>query len=120
MQIADLEKALFRAQQQTGIAFTLYVGGLASGRTSAIALHRSLPDPANSVLVAVDPGERRTEIVVAAGLSDRLDDQSCRLASLSMTSRFSAGDIAAGLRDGINILADHARTPKVLHTEEPE
>jgi len=120
-QLASLEKALARATQTTGFDFTIYVGGLAEGRASAQALAMGLPNPDGSVLIAVDPQVRALEIVTGAGVVDRLDDQSCRLATLTMTSRFAIGDIAAGLRDGVLLLAEHARRfEPILHTDTPE
>lgn len=122
-QIASLEKALYRARTATGFEFSCYVGTLADGRRSAVALHAQFRDPARSVLVAVDPGGRLIEIVTGTGVTDYLDDQSCRLACLTMSSRFTIGDIAAGLRDGIVVLAEHARSSEsqeVLHMDLPE
>ncbi len=119
-QLADLEKALMRAGSQTGAHFCAYVGKLPGKRDSALAVHRELERPDTSVLVAVDPEARSVEVVTGAALRDHLDDQSCRLACLTMTSRFTIGDIAAGIRDGIIVLADHARSLRVLHTDTPD
>lgn len=122
-QIASLEKALYRAGVSTGFEFSCYVGALAEGRQSAIALHSQFRNPTRSVLVAVDPGRRLIEIVTGVGVKDYLDDQSCRLACLTMTSCFTIGDIAEGIREGVTVLAEHARTAEsqeVLHTELPE
>ena len=120
MQLAELERTLYNAQTTTGMHYSIYVGSLPGGRQSALELHRRLDSPAMGVLVAVDPEQRLMEIVTGSEAQERLDDQSCRLASLTMTSRFAIGDIAAGLRDGVNVLAEHARVPRVLHTDEPE
>lgn len=122
-QTADLEKALYRARNATNLDFTIYVGKLSAGRDSALALHRRLPGADTAVLVAVDPEERAIEIVTGRLAAEQLDDQSCRLACLSMSSRFAIGDIAAGLRDGVQVLAEHARAfevLEVLHLDEPE
>lgn len=120
MQLASLEKTLFRANSDSGLVFRIYVGALDVARASAVAIHRELGDPAVSVLIAVDPQERLLEIVTGSIAKEQLDDQSCRLAGLTMTSRFVIGDIAAGLRDGTNLLAEHARALFTLHTDEPE
>lgn len=122
-QVASLEKALYRARSSTGFEFSCYVGALANGRQTATTLHQQFRDPARSVLVAVDPGGRLIEIVTGVGVKDYLDDQACRLACLTMSSRFTIGDIAAGLRDGIIVLAEQARTSEsqeVLHSDLPE
>ena len=122
-QTAELEKALFRAYTATNFDFSIYVGKLAAGRDAALALHRSLSNPDSAVLVAVDPGKRLIEVVTGVGAREQLSDQACRLACLTMSSRFALGDIAAGLRDGVQVLAEHGRameTMQVLHLEEPE
>jgi len=38
---------------------------------------------------------------------------------MSMSSSFAAGDLAGGLREGIVMLAAHARHPRVLHLDDP-
>jgi len=120
IQLADLEKTLLNAERSTGALFVAYVGRLVDGRDSAVAVHRQLLDPKRSALIAVDPQQRVVEVVTGAHLRDALDDPACRLACLTMTSRFAIGDIAAGLRDGVVILADHAREIPSLHTNLPE
>jgi hypothetical protein len=119
-QLAELERTLMRAGESTGAHFSAYVGKLPARRDSALSIHRQLDDPDMSVLVAVDPESRFVEVVTGAIVRDHLDDQSCRLACLTMTSRFAIGDIAAGIRDGIIVLGDHARSLRVLHTDLPD
>lgn len=119
-QLAEIEKALLRASTSSGAHFTAYVGKLPARRESALALHRQMAAPDTSVLVAVDPEARVVEVVTGAELREHLDDQACRLACMTMTSRFTIGDIAAGLRDGIVVLGDHARELRVLHTNLPD
>lgn len=119
-QLAEIEKALLRASTATGAHFCAYVGKLPAKRDSALAIHRQMSRPDTSVLVAVDPEARVVEVVTGADLRDHLDDQACRLACMTMTSRFTVGDIAAGLRDGIVVLGDHARELRVLHTNLPD
>jgi len=111
---------LLRANHNSGLIFRVYVGPMDVGRASALAIHRDLPAPARSVLIAVDPDRRAIEVVTGALAQEQVEDQACRLASLTMASRFAIGDIAAGLRDGANVLAEHARAGRVLHTTEPE
>ncbi len=118
-QTASLEKNLATAHAITGLRFSIYVGALPAGRDSAIALQRKMADPGLSVLIAVDPDQRTLEIVTGPLIVERVDQRACQLASLAMTSRFAIGDIAAGLRDGIFVLAEHARVPATLHTDQP-
>lgn len=120
IQLADLEKALLSAERSSGALFTAYVGKLPDGRNSAIALHSRLAQSRRSALIAVDPQQRIVEVVTGAHLREALDDQACKLACLTMTSRFAIGDIAAGLRDGVYVLADHAREIPSLHTTLPD
>jgi uncharacterized membrane protein YgcG len=80
-------------------------------------LHGALGDRApESVLVAVDPGSRRLEIVTGREVRRRLDDRSTGLAAISMTSAFQGGDLSGGIASGIIALAEHAQTPRSLHT----
>lgn len=115
----DLQGIVDRARTISGYAFALYVGPLPAGRADAQARHAELRDPASSVLVAVGPSERAIEIVTGANVVINLDDQACELAAMSMASSFGAGDLAGGLREGIIMLAEHARHPRVLHLDEP-
>ena len=76
-----------------------------SGRGDARSVRRP---PAESVLIAVSPGQRVVEVVTGAGAARRLPDRACALAVLSMTGSFAAGDLvgrhrqraAAALRPG--------------------
>jgi len=115
----SLQGVLEKARTISGFGFALYVGPLPDGRGSAIAEHGALQDPASTVLVAVSPTARQLEIVVGVNVAVDLDDRACELAALSMTSSFAAGDLAAGLREGIVMLAEHARHPRVLHLDDP-
>jgi len=72
-----------------------------------------------SVLVAVSPTQRTLEIVTGSAVAVDLDERACQLAGLSMVSSFEAGDLMGGLREGIVMLAEHARHPRVLHLDEP-
>ena len=119
-QLSELEKTLLTATRNTGAVFTAYVGALPQGRDSAIALHGALAGRDRTVLVAVDPEQRVAEVVTGPEIRDVLDDQACRLACLTMTSRFSIGDIAAGVRDGVIVLADHSRALPSMHTNLPD
>lgn len=115
----DLQEVLEKARTISGFAFALYIGPLAGARAAAVAQHSVLRDPASTVLVAVSPAERQLEIVVGINVAVDLDDRACELAALSMTSSFTAGALAEGLREGIVMLAEHARHPRVLHLDDP-
>jgi uncharacterized membrane protein YgcG len=116
----DVARAIRGAEQDTGLHFSVYLGSLGdSTRERALQLHRSLAQADSSVLVAVDPGRRQTEIVTGHEAKRYLDDHACALGALAMTTQFSAGDLAGGVVNGLRTLAEHARHPKVLHLDQP-
>jgi hypothetical protein len=117
----DVARAIRGADEDTGLHFSVYIGSLVgSTRERALQLHASLGAQADqSVLVAVDPGLRQTEIVTGHEAKRYLDDHACALGALAMTTQFSAGDLAGGLVNGLRTLAEHARHPKVLHLDQP-
>lgn len=115
----ELQGVLERARTISGFAFALYVGPMPGGRASALDRHSALRDPASTVLVALSPLERVLEIVTGENVAVDLDDRACQLAALSMTTALAAGQLVAGVREGIVMLAEHARHPRVLHLDDP-
>ncbi|MGZ4590565.1 MAG: DUF5130 family protein [Actinomycetes bacterium] len=116
----DIVRAIRLARKQD-LKVSVYVGTL-EGDTRAMAqqLHRALGDDADkTVLVAVDPGARRLEIVTGSDVRRRLDDRAAGLAAVTMTSAFQAGDLSGGIANGVLALAEHAHAPKSLHTDQP-
>lgn len=126
-----IARAVNAAEKASGLSFAVWVGavdgsGSADGtpstdlRAHAQRLHAASGDAAPStVLVAVDPAHRGLEIVTGALAHRVLDDRSCQLAALTMTSCFNGGDLVGGIVQGLALLADHARTPRVLHLDQP-
>lgn len=114
----ELSRVVQLARTICGLGFGIYVGPLEQGRDSAVAQHAVLPDAAAAVLVAVDPSTRSIEIVTGIDTTSALDDQSCRFAVLAMTSCFVADDLVGGLREGVMLLAHHARTPRGANVDE--
>ena len=115
----DIVRAIRLAKQQSDLPVSVYVGTLESDpRDTALLLHGALGAEApQSVLVAVDPGSRRLEIVTGSEVRRRLTDRAAGLAAIAMTSAFQAGDLAGGIATGINSMAEHAHSPRSLHTE---
>jgi uncharacterized membrane protein YgcG len=108
----QLGRAVQRASQASGLPFRVYVGRLDQGRATALRVHAECgAAAADTVLVAVDPTTRRLEIVTGARAAEAVDDRTCGLASLAMTSSFAGGDLVGGLRQGLQMLAAHARHP---------
>lgn len=115
----DIARAIGRAERQSGLNFSVYVGpaeGLA--RTYAKKRHAELgAEAAESVLVFIDPAGRSLEIVTGSRAKRWLGDRSCGLATLTMTSAFANGNLVGGIVQGVQQLAEHARHPASLHTQ---
>jgi Domain of unknown function (DUF5130) len=120
-QTVTVEKAISNAEAESGLRFSVYVGPLTGdARQNALSLHAAAsPDPSRLVLIAIDLAGKRLEIVTGEAAKHDLDDRSCALAALSMTSALSGGDLVGAIVDGLGALAEHARHPKVLHTDQP-
>lgn len=117
----DIVRAIRLARSQADLPVSVYVGTLeGDSRASALRLHGALgAEAATTVLVAVDPGARRVEIVTGTEAGRRLDDRAAGLAAMTMTSAFQAGDLSGGIASGVLALAEHARAPRSLHTDTP-
>ncbi len=117
-QMDDIVRAIRLARSQSQLPVSVYVGALeGDSRAMALRLHGAVGDQAPStVLVAVDPGARRVEIVTGHEARRRLDDRSASLAVMTMTAAFQTGDLSGGIVNGVLALAEHARTPRSLHT----
>jgi hypothetical protein len=115
-ELARLDEALTMSSRETGLRFTLYVGDLGKQtRATAEELHaRSGGTPAESVLLAVSPGQRVVEVVTGAVAARRIPDRACALAVLSMTGSFAAGDLVGGIVNGLRQLSDQAGHPSSL------
>ena len=117
----DITRAIRLAHEESGLLYSVYVGVLEGDtRPAAEALHASLgARAADSVLIAVDPAARRLEVVTGSVAKKSLDDRSCALAALTMTSQFGMGDLSGGIVNGLRTLAEHARHPRTLHLDNP-
>jgi len=118
-QRADLDRALAGAEVASGLNFSLYVGDLAGGRTQAVSMHQTLDDSPKAVLVAVDPSRRALEIVTGQVAARALDQRTCTLAAMTMTSAFSQGDLFGGIVRALQLLGAHGRHQPILHLDEP-
>lgn len=113
---AEVARAVRDAERACGFVFSVYVGA-ADGEAGPYArrLHGGLKDPANSVLVLVDPAARLLEIVTGSEVRRVVPDASLGLAAAAMESAFAVGDIAGGITRGLHLLAGAARQPETLH-----
>lgn len=109
-QLLRLDDALRKADETTGLTFSVYVGPLDEPtREHAQRLHQQVPGTARAVLIALSPNQRVLEIVTGPQARPQLPDRDCELAAASMTSAFSGGDLAGGLLAGLAQLANRAK-----------
>lgn len=111
-QLERIDDALTFASRDANLTFSLYVGALLDPtREAAEAMLGELPAPADSVLVAVSPGQRVLQIVTGIDASERIPNRICALSALTMRAAFSSGDLVGGIVNGIRILSDAAGAP---------
>jgi uncharacterized membrane protein YgcG len=114
----DVDKAIRDAETVSRYEFSVFVGASEQeSRPFAERLHATLTAPQRSVLVMVDPSARILEVITGSEVRRDLDDHDVHLAALAMRSAFEAGDLVAGITQGVMMLAEHARQPRMLHTE---
>ena len=116
---AALDAAIRKGEQLSRAEFSVFVGKAeGDARAFATRLHNSLVAPARSVLIMVDPSVRAIEVVTGAHVRRTLTDSEVELAVIAMQSAFAEGDLVGGLRRGVALLADHARSQKTLHAQD--
>lgn len=109
-QLARLDEALTLSSRDTGLNFSIYLGPLGSdSRAEAERLFGTMGErAAQSVLIAVSPGERIVELVTGEAATVRLPARSAKLAVMSMVASFKEGDLIGGLVSGLRMLDDQA------------
>ncbi len=114
----QIDKAIRDAETVCRYEFSVFVGA-SEGETRpfAVRLHSTLSAPDQSILVMVDPSARILEIVTGTEVRRDLDDNEVQLAALNMQSAFAVGDLAGGITRGVLMLAEHARRPRMLHSD---
>lgn len=116
----DVAHAVRTATELSGYPFTVHIGGAdEETRPYAETLHAGLPDSDRAVLVFIDPGANRLEIVTGTEVRRVLSDEDCALVALTMQSAFAVGDLVGGTTAGVLQLAEHARRPTTVHTDTP-
>lgn len=119
-----VERARRAAEEQTGVRFSIRVGGLdGDPRLEAERLLVNIADSPRepAVLILLAPGERRVEVMTSPGARRRVSDHAAGLAVLTMTSSFGVGDLVGGLVNGLRQLADAAgrAAPAVAAAQQP-
>jgi uncharacterized membrane protein YgcG len=82
-------------------------------------MHAGLTDPANSILIHIDPQVRALEIVTGSAVRQQLTNRQTALAALAMQTAFAAGDLTRGILSGLQQLAELSAAPVSLHTDTP-
>jgi len=117
-QVDAIERAVGQAHTESGLTFSVYVGAPDEDlREYGRRLLGAVETPDVAVLVLIDPASRRLEILTGSIASQHLDDRATALGAMSMTSSFSAGDLAGGIVAGLHTLSEHARQPRTLHAQ---
>lgn len=115
----EIDRTIRAAEQASRVEFSVFVGASeGDARAHAQRLHASLVAPARSILLLVDPRARRIEVVTGSEVRRTLSDPEVELAVLEMRGAFAAGQLVAGLKRGITMLAQHARAQHMLHAAE--
>jgi uncharacterized membrane protein YgcG len=116
----EIARAVREAEKLSGRAFAVHVGpSEGDARRTAERLHAEMPNPAESILIHVDPQLRDLEIVTGSAVRTQLTNRQAALAALGMQTAFAAGDLMRGLLSGLQQLAEQARAPVSLHVETP-
>ena len=118
-QVDAIERAVARAHSECDLNYSVFVGASDGDlREQGRRLLGALGEAADrSVVVVVDPAQRRLEILTGATAARYLDDRATALGAMSMTSSFAAGDLAGGIIAGLHTLSEHARHPRTLHVD---
>ena len=112
---ALLDATIRRAEQTCRAEISVFVGNVEGEdpRAFATRLHNTLVAPARSIVVMVDPTRRLLEVVTGGDVRRHLSDAAVELVVLHMRTDFANGDLAGGLRRGIEMLAERARPPQL-------
>lgn len=107
---AALDVTIRTNEQACRAEISVYIGTTSgNARDYATSLHNTLVLPTRSILIMVDPYRKVVEIVTGGHVRERLTDAESQLAVSAMTDGFAAGDLAAGLTRGIELLGELAR-----------
>jgi hypothetical protein len=111
MDRGDLQRIVDQAREISGLAFAISIGD--------INQEFSLKDPDATIVIKVDPANRRVQVITGAYAVSRVSNHACGLAITALTNTALKGDLLAGIRDAVLILAEHARAPQVRNIDEP-
>lgn len=103
-------RAVDLAEDYTGLQICVYLGPVRDDpRVHAESLFAAAGlDARPAVLLLVAPEEHRVEMVTAPEVGDRLPDAACARCIEVMTPLFAAGEMGAGLVEGVRRIAQEA------------
>jgi uncharacterized membrane protein YgcG len=115
-----IDQALAGFRHQTGLVASVYVGPTGDGgqdieQFADTALGELPAHPAGTLLLVVDPGRRQSVLRTDRAARHRISDESCALATLSMTTSFGAGDLVGGVVIALRMLGDACAPPESTH-----
>jgi Domain of unknown function (DUF5130) len=116
---SSLQDAVDLAHQICGLEFVVLVDDVTAGGDTAARVLSTCATPASAVVLAIDPSGTHAQVATGPDARIALNDRSCEFALLAVKSSMAAGDLTGGLRSAVLMLAEHARTPRVLHLSEP-
>jgi uncharacterized membrane protein YgcG len=103
----QIERAVHRAEELTGLQLCVYVGP--TGEDARAHAERLFAEAGlhtrPAILVLVAPQARRVEILTAPQVRDRVSDAAAQRAVDRMTAHLAGGDLVSGLEAGIAELA---------------
>ncbi|NYG58308.1 hypothetical protein BJ980_001231 [Nocardioides daedukensis] len=106
-----IDTTIRRSEQLCRFEFSVYVGDInGASRPFATRLHNTLVAPARSILILVDPTARILEVVTGAQVRRKVTDSEIELTVAAMQSQFAEGQLAEGVKQGIERIAEHAHT----------
>jgi hypothetical protein len=120
MERGELQHIVDVAREICGLSFGIMIGALPNGVASLREQLMRRSDPDASVMIGVDPNGRSLVVVTGAYAQSRVNDHACAQAVLAMQRTMADGDLVSALRDGVFLLAEHARAPHTAHLGEPD
>lgn len=115
----SLQEAVDLAHQICGFEFVIALDDVTLDSNTAQRILNTCATPFAAVVLAVDPSGSCAQVATGPDARIALNDRSCEFALLALKSSLIAGDLSGGLRSATLVLAEHARTPRVLHLNEP-
>lgn len=100
-----IERVIAEVRETTGTSVSVYIGPTSPPpREFALRLHASLDRPRHGVLLMIDPVGRVFEIVTGDDVRRLLPDPYVADVARRMQATFAAGDLTAGLVEGVRDL----------------